>query len=144
MTDAIWVVVANQAGACIYSASQRGEVISLIDEFTHEAGRSHFQELVSDGPGRVHDRQGEARHSMEADVGPQQESIKRFARNIVAYLEAATAQKKFRSLILIVAPAFLGEIRKHIPQQLGERIVREIPKDLVGNTADQIQALLNR
>jgi len=142
--DAIWVVVANQAGACIYSASRLGEVRSLIDEFEHEAGRAHIQELVSDAPGRVHDRQGEARHSMETDVGMQEESIRRFARKIVAYLEKAAEQRKYSHLVIIAAPAFLGIVRKTVQPHLADRIALEIPKDIVGSPVDQLQTLLDR
>jgi protein required for attachment to host cells len=142
--DAIWVVVANQAEACIYNSNQRTEILTVIDEFVHEAGKVHFQELVSDAPGRVHDRQGAARHSMEPDVGVQQESIRRFARKIVDYLEAAAEQGKYRHLILVAAPAFLGVIRKYVDRPLADRVVQEIPKDMVGGTVDQLQALLNR
>jgi len=142
--DAIWVVVANQAGASVYNASQRGEIMALVDEFVHEAGKAHFQELVSDGPGRVHDRQGSARHSMEPDVGVQQDSIRRFAGKIVDYLEAAAERGAYRRLIIVAAPAFLGIVRKHVQPHLAKRIVAEIPKDIVGSAVDQVQTLLNR
>ena len=128
--DAIWVVVANQAGASIYQASQRGEVLSLIDEFEHDAGKAHFQELVSDGPGRVQDRTGVAPHSP--------------ARWLPLYLESAAERGAFRRLIIVSAPEFLGIVRKHVAPHLTERIVLEIPKDIVEPTTDRVQALLNR
>jgi protein required for attachment to host cells len=142
--DAIWVVVANRGGACIYSANSRGEALTVIDEFVHEAGKAHFGELVSDSPGRVHDRQGAARHSMEPDVGVQQDSIRRFARKIVDDLKTAAGQGKYRHLILVAAPAFLGVIRKYIDRPLADRVVLEIPKDMAGGTVDQLQVLLDR
>lgn len=140
----MWVVVANQAEACIYSANQRGEALTLIDKFVHTAGKVHFQELVSDAPGRVHDRQGAARHSMEPDVGVQQDSIRRFARKIVDYLEAAAGQGTYDRLILVCAPAFLGVIRKCVDPHLAKHVVLEIPKDMVGRAVDQVEAQINR
>ncbi len=142
--DAIWIVVANQAEACIYRANQRGEELTVVDEFVHEAGKAHFHELVSDAPGRVHDRQGKARHSMEADVGVQQDSIRKFAKRIIDYLAAAGDKNKYRRMILVAAPGFLGVIRKHLHPHLAERIALEIPKDMVGRSVDQLQALLLR
>jgi protein required for attachment to host cells len=140
----MWVVVANQAEACIYGAKRRGEALTLIDKFVHRAGKAHFRELVSDTPGRVHDRQGAARHSMEPDVGVQQESIRRFARKIVNYLEAAAEQGTYDRLILICAPAFLGVIRKYVEPHLAKHVVLEIPKDMVGRTVDQVEAQMHR
>lgn len=142
--DTVWVLVANQAEACIYSASRTGEALTLVDQFVHAAGKAHFQELVSDVPGRVHDRQGAARHSMEPDVGVQQDSIRRFARKIVDHLKAAAEQGTYRRLILVVAPAFLGVIRKYVQPHLAKQIVLEIPKDMVGRTIAQVQAQINR
>jgi protein required for attachment to host cells len=142
--DAHWILVANKAAAYVYSANQRGEALTLIDEFMHEAGKAHFHELVSDAPGRVHDRQGATRHSMEINVGVQQDSIRRFARKIVDYLEAAAEQGTYRRLILVAAPAFLGILRKYVDRGLADQIVLEIPKDMVGRTVDQLQTLLNR
>lgn len=142
--DAIWIVVANKGQACIYSANRRGEGLNLIDEFVHEAGKAHLQELVSDAPGRVHDRQGAARHSMEPDVGFQQDSIRRFARKIVDYLEAGADEGLYDRLIFVAAPAFLGIIRKCVDRHLDERIILEIPKDIGGQDVAKLSALLDR
>jgi protein required for attachment to host cells len=142
--DAIWVIVANQAAARIYAASRRGEVTSMLEEFLHEAGKAHVRDLVSDGPGRVHDRQGSARHSMESDVGRQEDSIRRFAGRIIDHVTIAAGRDAFRDLVIVAAPAFLGEIRKHVPPHLAERIILEIPKDVIDATADKLTALLNQ
>lgn len=138
-----WVIVANQAEARIYDMSRRGQLLSVVDEFVHEAGRLHVQELVTDVPGRVHDRQGEGRHSMESDVGAQQDSIRRFARRIIDYLDAAAGRGAYDRLVIVAAPAFLGELRKHVSPHLAARIVLEIPKDMVGTATKKIAALLN-
>jgi len=142
--DAIWVLVANQAEACIYSVSRSGDALTLVDRFVHAAGKAHFQELVSDVPGRVHDRQGAARHSMEPDVGVQQDSVRRFARKVVDHLGAAAEQGTYGRLILVVAPAFLGVVRKYVKPNLAKRVVLEIPKDMVGRTVAQVEVQINR
>lgn len=142
--DAIWVIVANQGGASIYGASRRGEVSALRHEFPHEAGKAHIQDLVSDSPGRVHDRQGAARHSMESDVGMQQDSIRRFARKIVDHVTDAAGRDEFGKLAIFAAPAFLGEIRKHVPSHLTERIILEVPKDVVGLGQGKLTTLLRK
>ena len=142
--DAIWVVVANQAGARIYNADRRGQISALLDEFLHDAGKAHAQDLVSDSPGRVHDRRGPGRHSMESDVGMQQDGIRRFAGQIVEHVTAAAGHDAFSNLVIVAAPAFLGEIRKHVPAHLADRITLEIPKDMVNATTDKLTALLGQ
>jgi len=139
----IWVLVANQAEATIYSAQRLRGPLTPVETLYHPAGRSRAQDLVSDAPGRVQDRVGPTRHSMEPDVGIKAEETRRFAHQIVDNLQAGLQHEKFERLILIAAPAFLGMIRKELTTQLVEAVIEEIPKDVVGRDAEQIQAQMS-
>ena len=67
----IWILVANQAEAKIYSTERIPGSLVLVGTLTHEEGAAHTRDLASDAPGRVHDRTGSARHSMEPENGYQ-------------------------------------------------------------------------
>ena len=135
----IWVLVANQAEAAIYSMDRlRGSLVP-VETLRHAAGRARAQDLISDAPGRVQDRVGPARHSMEPDVGFKAEETRRFARKIVDNLMLGLQQENFERLILVAAPAFLGVIRKELSAQLAEVVIEEISKDMVGRDMKEIQ-----
>jgi protein required for attachment to host cells len=135
----IWVLVANQAEAAIYSMDRLRGSLTPVETLLHAAGRARVQDLISDAPGRAQDRVGPARHSMEPDVGFKAEETRRFARQIVDNLKVGLEQHNFERLILVAAPAFLGVIRKELSAQLAEAVIEEIPKDMVGRDVKEIQ-----
>ena len=142
--NTIWILVANQAEAQIYSAGQiRGNLV-LVETLTHEEGAAHARDLTSDAPGRVHDRMGSARHSMEPDTGVKEESRRRFVKKMVARLESAHFRGDYDHLVLLAAPAVLGVIRKTISKKFTNVVVKEIPKDVIGQDLDKIKAQLRK
>ncbi len=141
--NVIWVVVANQAEAEIYAMQSLRGPLTSVETLTHEAGRAHARDMASDAPGRVHDRVGQARHSMESDVGIKKEEMRRFSQRIVDHLEAAHRTGSFDRLIFMAAPEFLGALRKAVSGQLAKVVIEEIPKDMVGQPNQQIQAHLS-
>ena len=52
----IWLLVANQAEAQIYSTEQVSGNLTLVDTMKHEEGAAHARDLTSDAPGRAFDR----------------------------------------------------------------------------------------
>ena len=140
----IWILVANQAEAQIYSAKYLHGDIKLLTALTHEEGAAHPRDLVSDRPGRVHDRTGSGRHSMEPDTRIREEHRRRFVKELVVRLEAARSKGEFEQLVLIAAPAVLGEIRKTLTGGLAKAVVKEISKDVAGQDPARIRAQLGR
>jgi protein required for attachment to host cells len=116
----------------------------LTDTLTNEEGAAHSRDLVSDAPGRVHDRMGSARHSMEPDTGVKEESRRRFVKQMVERLESAHLRGEFDRLVLLAAPAVLGVIRKTLTSKLIKAVIKEIPKDVIGQDLDKIQSQLRR
>ena len=142
--NTIWILVANQAEAQIYSANRLPGGLTLIYTMRHEEGAAHARDLTSDGPGRVHDRMGSARHSMEPDTGVKEEERRRFVKEMVDWLKAAHLKGEFDQLVLLAAPAVLGVIRKAVTGDLAKAVIKEIPKDVIGQDIDKIQAQLTR
>ena len=139
-----WVLVANQAEARIYAADRVPGNLKLVETLTHEEGAAHARDLTSDAPGRVHDRMGSARHSMEPDTGVKEESRRRFVKKMVERLESAHFRGDYDRLVLLAAPAVLGVIRKTLTSKLTKAVIKEIPKDVIGQDLDKIQAQLRR
>jgi len=102
----------------------------------------HPRDRGSDVPGRVHDRFGPARHSVDNAQQVKAEERSRFAREIAGTLVAAHQQQKFDQLVVMAAPTFLGVLRGCIGKPLARAIVAEVPKDLVGQDVEAIKAHL--
>ena len=139
-----WVLVANQAEARIYSADRVPGNLTLVETLIHEEGAAHARDLTSDAPGRVHDRLGSARHSMEPNTGVKEKGRRRFVKEMVERLESAHSHGNFDRLVLLTAPAVLGVIRKTLSSRLTQAVIKEIPKDVIGQDLHKIQAQLRR
>jgi protein required for attachment to host cells len=142
--NTIWILVANQAEAQFYSANRLPGSLTLVLTLKNAEGAAHARDLTSDGPGRVHDRTGSARHSMEPDTGVKEEGRRRFVKEMVDRLEAARFKGEFSQLVLLVAPAVLGVVRKALPRDLANSVIKEIPKDVVAQSLEKIEKQLKR
>jgi len=140
--NTIWILVANQAEAQIYSARRLPGSITLVDVLTNAEGSALARDLTSDAPGRVHDRMGSGRHSMEPDTGVKEEGRRRFVKEMVERLKVAHSRRKFDQLVLLAAPAVLGVIRKTLTGELAKTVIKAIPKDVIGQDMEKIQAQL--
>ena len=139
---AIWILVTDSSEARIYSARNRRSSLDLVDTLTHAASRLHARDLGPDVPGRVHDRFGPGRHSLDQGERLKASEKQRFAREIEAHLAEAHRQKKFDRLIVMAGPAFLGMLRDSFSKPLAESVLAEVPKDLVAQDVAAIQAHL--
>lgn len=142
--NTIWILVADQAEARFYATDRVAGKLTLVNVMTNKEGAAHARDLTSDAPGRVHDRRGSARHSMEPDTGVKEEGRRRFVKQIVERLESAHLRGDFERLVLLAAPAVLGVIRKTLSTELARAVVKEIPKDVIGQSLQKIQTQLQR
>ena len=142
--NTIWILVANQSEARIYSTDRIPGKLTLLNTLTNKEGAARARDLTSDAPGRVHDRMGSARHSMEPDTGVKEEGRRRFVKQMVGRLEHACSRSDFKRLVLLAAPAVLGVIRKTLSGELAKTVVKEIPKDVIGQSMEKIQTQLER
>ncbi len=140
----IWILVANQAEAQIYASDRLWKNLLLADVLLNEEGAAHPRDLISDAPGRAFDRFGPARHAMEPNTGVKQEQRRRFVKEMVERLETGHLKGDFDQLVVLAAPAVLGVIRKHLSGGLEKTVIKEIPKDVIGQGVDKIQSQLER
>ena len=140
----IRVLVANQAEAQIYSSDRLAEHLSQVDVMLNKEGAAHPRDLLSDAPGRAFDRFGSARHAMEPATGVKAEVRRRFVKEMVERLEAGYLKGDFDQLVILAAPAVLGVIRKTLTPDLVRIVIKEIPKDVIGQGVEKIQSQLVR
>ena len=141
MTKTIWIAVANRATARIFAAESPLGAIEEIETLVHPAGRVPEQSLVTDKPGRTYDRAGPGRHS-DADTVQHDHEAATFAGEIAACLAKGRETDRFGTLVVAAAPAFLGELRKHLDPQTQSLVTLELDKDLAHFGARDLRAHL--
>ena len=81
---------------------------------------------------------------MEPNTGVKEEQRRRFVKDIVERLRTRHIKNGFDKLVLLAAPAVLGVIRKTLTADLEKTVVKQIPKDVIGQDVDKIQSQLVR
>ena len=123
------VAVADGEHLHLFRSSGEGEDVALkglerpIIQGSNHSGGAHHGSSASNP-----DEKGDA-HDM-------------FAAASTDYLNKLAIGNKIEHAIIVAAPRMLGEMRKHYHKALEGKLLKEIPKDLTGQTSDVIRNAL--
>jgi len=137
-----WVLAADSSYAKILRADNRVGPLVPIEELEHPESRMKDTELYADEPGRAFDSAGQGRHAMENEVDAKKEESIRFAKSLCEKLRQAANDKSFDKLYILAAPAFLGELRECLDDNVKSLVAGEIAKDVVKQTPEEIRKKL--
>ncbi len=134
-----WILVANNTHARIFNAETPSSALVEIESFAHTEGRLHDREITTDLPGRIRSEGGSGGHAFEQPTDPKEHEAGNFAHFIANYLENAHNQNKFRQLLIIAEPSFLGILRNQLPAFIKNRITFELDKNITLHSAVDIR-----
>ena len=143
MTDA-WVLVADRARARLFSLEKGAVRLNEIEDFVNTAARIPGHEREHAPPPRVHDRLGEGRHAIEAHTSPREKAALQFAATLGSVLEHAHAGRRYRVLVLIAPPGFLGMLSAALGPHLRAAVALKVAKNLTRGSAEAIRAEIPR
>ena len=137
-----WIVLADGARGRIITrktaVAPYEEALDIDLTAPHPASR----EILSDRPGRVHDRFGEGRHAMVPPSDPHRQEKREFAARLAALLESEREKNSFERLIIIAPPKTLGDLRQHFSPSLKAMIIEEIARDVSMFNLHELQSRL--
>ena len=125
----IWVVVADEAKARIFSAEKPVDPLLEVKVMSSSEANLLEQDLVSDKPGRGNSS-GQSKHAFEEKSTHKEQYAISFAKEISEYLTENLRTKAFGKLLLIAAPRFLGLLRKELTKGVTEVVSLQLDKDL--------------
>lgn len=134
-----WLIIADNSRVRIFSTDSRTGPIEEIKSIIHPEARLHEYELTSDLPGRGAGKDGVGRHAYQDEISPKDQENINFAREIANGLDAARKDNKFKQLILVAAPGFLGNIRNQLNTQTLKLSCFELAKNLSHLSATEIR-----
>jgi protein required for attachment to host cells len=137
-----WVVVADRARARFFRIESPKGPLTEVDELTDPTGRLPGRELETDGAGRAFDSAGRGRHAMEKPTSLKTQQAHRFAVAVGRHLDDACHRGDFDTLLIVAAPAFLGQLRAQLSPDTAKRVSREFDKDLTSFEPADIRAHL--
>ena len=144
------VTVADMCEASFYDLQHRQDVPRLAARLSDPLGRLHDRDFRSDRPGRSFDhaplssgRRGSTpHHSVGGERRARTHEAELFAMKIANELERGWRSHEFDRLVIMAPPAFLGLLRKALPESVRGRIAAEVVKDLVHQSPEVLQSHL--
>ena len=126
-----WILLADGTRARVVCNAGPGKGVHSIQGMEFHGDNVRSGDIMADRPGRTFDSAGAHRHAMEPHSDPQREAKRSFAMDMIAEMHKQVQKNSFDRLILVAAPATLGDIRKILPKPLLAVLYAEIPKNLV-------------
>jgi protein required for attachment to host cells len=76
------------------------------------------------------DRAGPGRHAMSTEVNAHEHLAGTFARELAALIDAGRSDNRFRDVVLVAEPRFLGLLRGALGGVSASRVSATVAKDL--------------
>ena len=94
-----------------------------------------------DRPGRGYESSGPSRRAIcQPKTDPKKHEIMDFAKTLSKHLDSGRKNGSFQSLYVAATPFFLGILRQSMDKLTSQLIDREIDKDIIHLTPDEIKA----
>jgi protein required for attachment to host cells len=138
MSDTTWVLIADASRARVFEHSRSLQSLTLAFEDDRPEHRDRSLSGPSDRRGRVHDSVGQARHAMEPHTPLDERNRESFARELTERLATGANEQRYGQLLLVASPSMLGALRSHLDENLRERVIAEIDKDLTKIPAHEL------
>lgn len=139
-TTARWYVVANRTDAVFYVEGQDHQ-FHFIDRLTNKKGNYTESELDSDRPGRGYSSAagGTIHHSMDRRNQKHETVAKDFADRIAHALGSARRENRFKDVVLVAEPHFLGLLREHLDAETRAKIAHEVHREYLEGSDSEIR-----
>lgn len=136
-----WIIAADESRARVLQVAgpqQFDEVEALVNP----DGRKSNRELTTDAHPRFRGTGGPGSDRQETSAV--EHAVELFAKRVGDYLERARQEHRYDSLVLVAPPKFLGVLRKELDEEVEKLVTRELPKDLTGFNASELEAYLRK
>jgi protein required for attachment to host cells len=135
-----WILAADRAKARLFAFDGAVGAISEIGTFANPEGRGRHP--AQDRLPRTHDRQGPGRHAIEPRTSNRDKTDDSFARELDAALERGRLDHRYRDLVLVAPPRFLGVLNAALGDKVRACVVAELPKGITSADKREIVAHL--
>lgn len=141
LTNGTWVLIADGEKA-LFLENHGDDDYPFLQVFREEEHENPpAREQGSDRPGRYSDGPSVQRSAVQ-DTDWHRLEKERFAADLAGILYRQAHRGRFKHIVLVAAPATLGELRHHLHVEVRDRVIAEIDKTLTGHPVDQIEKIV--
>lgn len=137
-----YVLVGDGEKALILRNEGTDTKLNLVVDRVLENDNPPTREQGTDRPGRYVDGLGPNRSAVEETDWHRVEK-ERFAKDVAARLYHRAHAGRFEKLVIVAPPRTLGDLRAELHQEVRNRVIGEIDKDLTGHPIDRIERILS-
>ena len=138
----ILILVADASRARFFTTAGTSEPLQEAGNEIHALSRVQGSHFEGDAPGRTFDSKGGGRHAMEPGSDFKHHEAQVFAKQVAEDLQQRVQSGDVSKLYLVAAPNFLGLLRDEMRQQVRDKVVLELDKDLTRHEMVDIRAAL--
>jgi protein required for attachment to host cells len=139
-----WILIADSRHARLFEKRDTTGTLHEKESFANPADSGEGDEWRTVRHGGSDDRGGSVMvHTADPQVLPVRQEDNRFARTIVGYLDQGRNERRYDSLYLIAAPAFLGLIRGNLNHEAQRMVEEELPENIAGYDVRRIERFLD-
>ena len=141
-----WIVTANAGVAHFFSQESASSPLEQIHDIANSDVHDRTIDTESDRIGQR--AASKSRHSVGAPTqpsgyqphqSPAEHSTELFAREVAGYLAQGQQEGRFKNLVLVASPEFLGELRKQLGSNVAAVVSLEINKDYTHTNAKELR-----
>ncbi|HWJ86761.1 MAG TPA: host attachment family protein [Pelagibacterium sp.] len=138
----VWVLVADGEKALFFenAGTRHAPDFKVVREM--EQDNPPNREQGTDAPGRTYDSGPGPKSAMEP-TDWHRLAQERFARDAAELLRKYALNNRFRQIVLCASPRVLGELRKELHQEVADRVIGEVAKNLTNHPVDKIERILS-
>lgn len=133
------VVVADASSAHFYKTHDRGSTLERATTSLGAPANPASHDIKSDRPGRTYQSMGNARSAISPKTDPHQKAEDAFTRVLARHLDELTGDSTYQDIVIFAPPVFLGVLRKDLSRAVAAKIVKEVHKDLVKSSPEDIR-----
>lgn len=138
-----WILIADSRHARLFEKRDTSGTLHEKESFVNPSGSTEGDEWRTIHHGGSHGKdEGVMVHTADPQVLPVRQEDDLFARTIVGYLDQARNDRRYDSLYLIGAPAFLGLIRGNLNHDVQRMVEEELPENIAGYDVRRIERFL--
>lgn len=156
-----WIIAANAGRARFFSESDSAEPLQELEDMVNSAAHLRTQDTETDrlgptaagnsghniggtqGVGYSHNGQvGAPNKQYQPAQTPAQHAAEKFAKDISQYLMDAHRDGRYKQLVVVASPEFLGTLRINLDPHVKSLIKFEVNKDYTHSNAQQLREQL--
>jgi protein required for attachment to host cells len=138
-----WILIADAARARVVENLGPGKGIHALAGMEFHGPKDAARDIMSDDRGRTFNSSDGGRHAKEPATDPTREQARRFVGELVQTLEQHHRAGAFDRLVVVAAPATLGDLRGAFSKGITKLIAAEVSKDLTHARNDELPRLLD-